>query len=145
MGITREEAVARLAALHAAQQEFYAGGSDVALRRTLTADVAWHVPGRNAIAGSYRGLDAVLGYFARRRDLARNTFRLEPGEVLVGDGCHAAVLTDGTATLGGRERRWSTVGLYRFDAGLVAACWLLPKDPEAFDAIWGRPRSQGRS
>jgi hypothetical protein len=98
--------------------------------------VTWHVPGRNAIAGTYAGRDAVMAYFARRRDLAQRTFRLHPGEVLTGEGDHVAVLTDGTAVVGGREARWSTVGLYRFDGERVAGCWLLPLDPAAFDAVW---------
>ena len=96
----------------------------------------WVVPGRNAIAGEYRGLDAVIDYFTRRRELADRSFRMHPGEVLVGDGDHVAVLTDGTATIDGVEHRWSTVGLYRLREDRVAACWLLPIDAAAFDAIW---------
>ena len=61
---------------------------------------------------------------------------MHPGEVLTGDGDHVAVLTDGTATIDGVERRWSTVGLYRLREGRVAACWLLPLDPKAFDEYW---------
>jgi uncharacterized protein len=122
--------------LHAAQREFYAGGPDDALRAVLTDDIVWTVPGRNAIAGVYEGVDAVFGYFARRRDLADRTFRMHPGEVLTGDGDHVAVLTDGTAVIDGRERRWSTVGLYRVRDDRIAACWLLPLDAEAFDEIW---------
>ncbi|MGH3369551.1 MAG: hypothetical protein ACRDPR_06090, partial [Nocardioidaceae bacterium] len=79
---------------------------------------------------------AVLAYFRRRRDLVDRTLRLHPGEVLVGDGDHIAALTDGTAVVGGDERRWSTVGLYQLRAGQVAACWLLPLDPTAFDDVW---------
>jgi ketosteroid isomerase-like protein len=122
--------------LHAAQGEFYAGGGDAALRAVLAEDIEWHVPGENAIAGDYRGIDEVFAYFARRRDLAARTFRMQPGDVLTGDGDNVAVLTDGTATIGGAERRWSTVGLYRITHGRVVACWLLPLDPAAFDAIW---------
>jgi hypothetical protein len=61
---------------------------------------------------------------------------MHPGEVLVGDGEHVAVLTDGTALIAGEERRWSTVGPYRFAGERVAACWLLPLDAEEFDRIW---------
>ena len=82
----------------------------------------WRVPGDNAIAGVYEGVEAVMAYFARRRDLAARTFRMHPGELLVGDGDHVAVLTDGTATIDGEEHRWSTVGLYRFRDGRIAAC-----------------------
>jgi hypothetical protein len=47
-----------------------------------------------------------------------------------------AALTDGTATIRGVEHRWSTVGLYDVIDDQIAACWLLPLDPRAFDAIW---------
>ena len=122
--------------LHAAQGEFYAGGSGEGLRALLAEDVVWTVPGRNAIAGVYEGIDAVFAYFARRRDLADRTFRMHPGEVLTGDGDHVAALTDGSAVIDGTERRWSTVGLYRFRGEQIAACWLLPLDADAFDEIW---------
>lgn len=134
--MTRAEAEPVLARLHAAQGAFYAGGPAEPLRAILTDDVEWHVPGDNAIAGDYHGVDAVLAYFARRRDLAARSFRMHPGEVLVGDGDHVAVMTDGTATIGGSERRWSTVGLYRVRGGRVAACRLLALDLAAFDEIW---------
>ena len=132
----RDEARRVLARLHEAQGAFYAGGPPEPLRALLADDVAWVVPGRNAIAGEYRGIDEVMAYFARRRNLAARTFRMHPGDLLTGDGDHVAVLTDGTATIGCIERRWSTVGLYRLHLGRVAACWLLPLDQGAFDAIW---------
>ena len=132
----RAAALDLLARLHAAQGEFYAGGAEAPLRALLHPDIEWHVPGRNAIAGDYRGIDAVMAYFARRRDHAARTFRMHPGDVLVGDGDRVAVLTDGSATIGGREERWSTVGLYRIEDGRIAGCWLLPLDAAAFDRIW---------
>jgi ketosteroid isomerase-like protein len=135
--VDRAAALDLLARLHAAQGEFYAGGDDEGLRALLHPRIEWHVPGRNAIAGDYRGADEVMAYFARRRDHAARTFRMHPGDVLVGEGDRVAVLTDGSATIGGREERWSTVGLYRVDDGMVAGCWLLPLDPAAFDRIWG--------
>lgn len=122
--------------LHAAQQAFYSGGDDAALKEVLTPGIRWHVPGDNAIAGAYEGLDEVLDYFTRRRALADNSFRMLPGAVLREDGEHVAVLTDGIATIYGREHRWSTVGLYRLEGERVAECHLLPLDPKAFDAIW---------
>jgi ketosteroid isomerase-like protein len=134
--MTRADAERVLARLHAAQRDFYAGGAPDALHDVLTDDIVWVVPGRNAIAGEYRGLEAVLAYFARRRDHAARTFRMHPGDVLVGQGDRVAVLTDGEATIDGVEHRWSTVGLYRLRGDRVCACWLLPLDPAAFDEIW---------
>lgn len=122
--------------LHTAQAAFYSGEDSTAVRSVLTDDIEWHVPGSNAIAGDYHGIDAVLDYFSRRRDLARGTFRMHPRDILTGSGDFVAAVTDGTATIDGTEHRWSTVGLYRLRGDRICACWLLPLDPIAFDAIW---------
>jgi ketosteroid isomerase-like protein len=135
----RDVAIETLRRLHAAQGAFYAGGPGAPLRELLTMDVVWRVPGKNTIAGEYTGIEATMDYFARRRDIAARTFRLHPGDVLVGGGEHAAVLTDGTAVLHGVEQSWSTLGLYRFRGDRIAACWLLPLDPGQFDRIWTEP------
>jgi ketosteroid isomerase-like protein len=138
--MNRAAAIDLLQRLHAAQGAFYAGGAEAHVRVLLTDDVHWHVPGRNAISGDYYGIDVVLAYFRRRRELVDRTLRLHPGDVLVGDGNHIAALTDGTAVVGGVERRWSTVGLYEVRDGQVAACWLLPLDPGTFDDVWAGSR-----
>ncbi len=135
--MNRDAAVVLLDRLHRAQNEFYAGGSGAALRPILAPDITWTVPGDNRIAGTYRGLEEVLGYFRRRRDLADRTFRMKRRDVLVGDGDRIAVLTDGFAVIGHTGHRWSTVGPYDVIDEHVAACWLLPLDQRAFDAIWG--------
>jgi uncharacterized protein len=140
--VNRDEARAVLAGLHEAQGAFYAGGPPDPLRALLSEDIVWVVPGDNAIAGDYRGIDAVMAYFVRRRELAHGSFRMHPGDVLAGDGDQVAALTDGTATIDGIEHHWSTVGLYRLRDGRIAACWLLPLDPAAFDAIWSAAAAQ---
>jgi ketosteroid isomerase-like protein len=134
--MNRNEAVALLDRLHTAQNEFYAGGSGAALQKLLASDITWTVPGNNRIAGTYRGLAEVLDYFRRRRDLADHTFQLRRRDVLVGDGDRVAALTDGFATIRGVEHRWATVGLYDLLDQQITACWLLPLDQLAFDAIW---------
>jgi ketosteroid isomerase-like protein len=102
----------------------------------LSPDITWHVPGTSPIAGSYRGLREVLEYMLARRQLADGTFRMHRLDVLTGSGDTVAVLTDGTAAIDGVERRWSTVGLYRFQDGRVAECRLLPLNQTEFDNIW---------
>lgn len=134
--MNRGTATELLDRLHGAQNEFYAGGSGAALEELLAANITWSVPGANRIAGTYRGLDQVLDYFRRRRDLADRTFQMQRRDVLVGDGDRVAALTDGVATIRGLEHRWSTVGLYEVIDQQIAACWLLPLDQHAFDAIW---------
>ena len=134
--MNRDIAIGLLERLHTAQNEFYAGGSGAALQQLLAPNITWTVPGDNRIAGTYRGLEEVFDYFRRRRDLADHTFQMKRRDVLVGDGDRLAALTDGFAVIRGVDHRWSTVGLYDVVEQRITACWLLPLDQRAFDAIW---------
>jgi ketosteroid isomerase-like protein len=142
--MNRAAAVSILDRLHTAQNAFYGGGDDTVLRTLLSPDIIWTVPGSSPIAGSYRGLDEVFAYFIDRRDRAGGTFHMHRRDVLTGDGTRIAALTDGTASIAGRQHTWSTVGLYDIrDEAQIAACWLLPLDPAAFDAIWSGDDAPG--
>jgi ketosteroid isomerase-like protein len=134
--MNRDVAIGLLGRLHTAQNEFYAGGPGAALHQLLAPDLTWTVPGNNSIAGTYRGLEEVLGYFRRRRELAGRTFQITRRDVLVGETDRIAALNDGFATIRGVSLRWSTVGLYDVIDQRIAACWLLPLDQHAFDVIW---------
>ena len=111
--------------LHAVQRDFSAAAPTID-SELLAQDIVWSVPGRHRIAGRYEGIEQVMAYFGRRREIASRTFVMRASEILVGEGDHVAALTEGRATLGGVERQWWTVGLYRIRDGLIAACWLLP-------------------
>jgi len=135
--VNRDTAVNLLGRLHAAQNEFYAGGAGATLQELLAPSITWTVPGENRIAGTYRGLEQVLDYFRRRRDVSQRTFQITRRDVLVGEGDRLAALVDGFVTISNVDHRWSTVGLYDLIDQQIAACWLLPLDQRAFDAIWG--------
>ena len=135
----RDLAIDLLNRLHTAQTVFHAGGSEDDLRAMLDEEIVWRVPGDNAIAGTYSGIGEVMRYFTRRRALAEGTFRMHRRDVLTGDGDWVAALTDGIARIGGEDRLWSTIGLYRFRGRRLIECTLLPLDAEAFDRIWSRP------
>ena len=123
----RVTAIDLLDRLHKAQNEFYAGGSGAALEQLLAPNITWTVPGDNRIAGTYRGLEEVFGYFRRRRDLADHTFQMKRRDVLVGDGDRVAALTDGFATI--RDVRPSLV-----HRGLVRRHWLADRSRLAASA-----------
>jgi hypothetical protein len=147
-----DRAAAFIEALQHVQERFYAGGAVDPVRALLCPDVIWHVPGRSPIAGDHEGIEEVVAYMLRRRELAGRTFRMHWRELLVGAGEHFAALTDGSAVIAGRPRRWSTIGLYRLRGQQLAECWLIPFDQAEFDAIWmggsarcvGKDRAQRR-
>lgn len=120
---------------HDAQNQFYAGGEQVPVAAMLADDVVWHVPGRSPIAGEHRGLDDVLTYFARRRELAHASFRIEVRGI-VADAERAVVLAGGAVRREGQTAAWGTVAIFRIADERVAECWVVPHDQDAFDAIW---------
>jgi uncharacterized protein len=134
--VERERAAGFIEALHRAQERLYAGGAVDPVRSLLCADIVWHVPGRSPIAGDHEGIEEVVAYMLRRRDLADRTFRMHRRELLVGEGEQFAALTDGSAVIAGRARQWSTIGLYRLRRERLAECWLIPFDQAEFDSIW---------
>jgi uncharacterized protein len=120
---------------HERQRRFYGGGDAEPVREMLADDVVWHVPGRNPIAGDHRGIEAVMSYFERRRDLARATFRIHVHDVLA-SGDLVVQLAGGTAELGGAVVEWETVGVFRVRDGLLAEGRLVPFDQYLFDRVW---------
>jgi RNA 2',3'-cyclic 3'-phosphodiesterase len=121
---------------HAAQAQVYADPASVeSIRDVLDADVVWHVPGRSAIAGEHRGIEAVLEYLDTRRRMTDSTFRVTVhGMAMIAD--RVVQLAGGRASREGREVVWETVGVFRVVEGQIAECWLVPFDQAAFDAIW---------
>jgi uncharacterized protein len=124
-----------VAELHRRQAAMYAGGPVEPVAGLLAADIVWHVPGSSPIAGEHRGAEAVLEYFAKRRELASATMKMHPGEILADEEA-VVQLVDGTARFDGEEVRWRTVGVYRVADGKIREVWLVPLDLDRFDRIW---------
>jgi RNA 2',3'-cyclic 3'-phosphodiesterase len=120
---------------HAEQARMYAGEDSARVRDLLSEDVVWHVPGASAIAGEHRGVEAVLAYMDARRRMMDNTFRVTVhGAALIAG--RVVQLAGGRALRDGHEVTWETVGVFRVAGGLIAECWLIPFDQQAFDRIW---------
>jgi hypothetical protein len=77
----------------------------------------------------------VLRLFARRRELADSTVRIDVRGVLADDQ-RSVILAGGQVKRGGKTLAWGTVGIFRIAAGRIAECWVVPHDQDAFDEIW---------
>jgi ketosteroid isomerase-like protein len=74
------------------------------LRSILSHDVAQHVPGTSQLAGAYKGIDAVLGYYGKLAELTDGQFQADLIDVF-GDGQgHVTALHQTTATRNGVTR-----------------------------------------
>ena len=74
------------------------------LRSLFSHDVMQHVPGTGPLAGTYKGVDAVLGYYGRLGELTGGTFRADLLEVH-GDGQgHVTAVHQLSSVRGGVKR-----------------------------------------
>ena len=96
------------------------------------------MPGNNDIAATYRGRDGVLGYFERRRELAKGTLRLITDKILR-SGQLLVQNAHGDAELGGKQVLWEALGVFRLRGWRITECSLIPCDQARFDQSWSSP------
>jgi len=101
----------------------------------LTPDVVWDVPGTSLIGGRHEGLEAVLGYIARRDEMAAGTLDIELHHVIARDN-NALILSTSRASRGDRHRESPGAALIEVRDGRIARCRLIPADQQAFDDFW---------
>lgn len=112
------------------------GAGDVDTLRTLIApDCVWHVPGRSPLAGDYRGLEEILGFFAKSGELTGGTLRLEIHDILANDD-HVVVLSESSAERDGHRLEGRSSDVYHIRDGKVAEHWTCPVDALAWDEFW---------
>ena len=106
-----------------------------ALRGLFAADAVWTVPGDSAMAGAYRGPEAIFRFLARLPKETDGTYRSQLVDVLASDG-RAAALYRARGSRHGRTLELDQVLLFRIEGGLVRHVLALPSDPDAFEAFW---------
>jgi len=106
-----------------------------ALRGLFAEGAVWTVPGNGAMAGVYRGRDAIFRFLARLPKETEGTYRSELLDVLVSDE-RAAALYRAHGSRRGRTLELDQVLLFTIEGGLVQRVLALPSDPDAFEAFW---------
>ncbi|WP_157250372.1 nuclear transport factor 2 family protein [Nonomuraea typhae] len=112
-----------------------AAGDLEAYRALIAEDVVFHVDGTSIVAGTHRGIDAVVRLGTLVLGETGGTFRTDLRSVLANDS-HAVVLHHWTAERRGRRIAMDNVNVYRFENGLVAERWEVIADQEEHDAFW---------
>jgi uncharacterized protein len=128
--------------LEALIREAYAafGRGDVdGYLQPCTQDFAFHVPGRGAIAGTFRGKEGLYALARKAMEGTGGTFREDVEDVLANDQ-HAVVLARHSFTRNGQQKEYRTAHVYDVRDGKLAACWEQARDPEVFEDAWGAAR-----
>lgn len=111
-------------------------GDMATLRELLSHDVAHHVPGTSQVAGEYKGVDAVLGYYGKLAELTEGQFRADLIEVHSDGGAHALAVQQNTATRNGITRVSRASILFTFLDGKVTDLHQMHADLSGEDAFF---------
>jgi ketosteroid isomerase-like protein len=115
--------------------EAFANGDTDTLRQLMDQDAVWHTPGRNQLSGDHRGVDAILGFFAKTMELSGGTFRIEVHDVVANDN-HAVALFDARAEREDRTYENRNVLVNHIRNGKLAETWLTSEDQYAADEFF---------
>jgi uncharacterized protein len=113
----------------------FAKGDVDTLRELFDQDAVWHVPGRNQLSGDYRGMDTILGLFAKIAELSGGTFRIDLHDVVANDD-HAVGIYVGRGEREGRTLEDRNVLVTHIRNGKIAEAWLLNDDQYAADEFF---------
>lgn len=127
----------RYAALVRRGYEAFNTGDLDALRTLMASDVTQHVPGDSMLAGSYKGIDAVLEYYGKLAEMTDFTFRANLIEVHTDGHGHATALHQISATRNGIKRVSRGSILFSFIGDKVHDLLEMRQDLVGDDAFMG--------
>jgi ketosteroid isomerase-like protein len=113
----------------------FAKGDVDTLRELFDQDAVWHVPGRSQLAGDHRGMDAILGSFAKTAELTGGTFRIDLHDV-VADDEHAVAIYVTRGEREGRTLEARNVLVSHIRNGKLTEAWLMSEDQYAADEFF---------
>ena len=113
----------------------FAAGDMATLNEVFADDIVWHAPGRNEIAGTFRGKDEVFANLQKNMELTSGTFKLDIHEILADDS-HAVGLLRATAQREGKTLDDNTVQIFHIKDGKMTESWLHPSNAYASDEFW---------
>ena len=113
----------------------FAKGDVDTLRELTDQDAVWHTPGRNQLSGDHRGVDAILGFFAKTMELSGGSFRAELHDVVANDE-HAVAIYVARAEREGRTYENRNVLVQHMRNGKLVETWLLSDDQYAADEFF---------
>ncbi len=113
------------------------GEGDMETLRSMFAPDAVHVAtGNNPLAGEYKGVDAILGYYGKLFELSDGTFSAELQSMKVeGDDSVAATHRD-KATRGDKTLDQDETLTFTISGGKFTRLAENHSDPAAYDAFW---------
>jgi uncharacterized protein len=106
-------------------------------RTVFDPDVEYTVPGNNALSGTTRGPDLVMGYFGKLMQATAGTYEITKMNWLV-SGTKVLLETVNHAKVNGKELTWDEAILFEFRNGLKWRIEMFQADQAGVDAFFGQ-------
>lgn len=98
-------------------------------------DIRWHVPGRSALAGDYRGHEEVTKFFGNLFERSGGTFSVELHDVLANDE-HAVALAILRGERDGQAYAGMAAHVWHVRDGKAIEFWTASTDQYGADEFW---------
>jgi ketosteroid isomerase-like protein len=115
-------------------QDFESGDTDL-LGVVMAPDVVWHEPGRSALAGDYKGPEAVLGFLEQLKIRSGGTFKAEILDVIT-EPERAVVFQRETASRNGKLLDTIAVIDFEIHNQRITEVCVYHSDLYQFDEFW---------
>jgi ketosteroid isomerase-like protein len=115
--------------------EAFATGDLDTVMAVFDDDIVWHSPGRNSLAGDYKGHQQIQEFFGRIFEMSGGTFSNEIHDILVNDE-HAVVMVKTHAERSGKSLDSLVCHVWHLKNGKATEFWNLALDPYAADEFW---------
>ena len=114
---------------------FQSGDMEGLSSKYFSPDIVWHQPGNNPMAGDYKGIQEVLGSFAKTMELTGGNFAVEIHDVLANDE-HGVVLASVRGERDTKKLEDKYTHVVHFKDGKVTESWIFGWDQAAVDDFW---------
>jgi len=104
--------------------------------KLFAEEVVLHCPGKNRIAGEYRGRSEVLGFWRKQVELSGGTFQGNVISVLQGEN-QLVLISELSLTRHGKAYTWRRANHYQFYRNRVIEAWLYESDQYLADEAFG--------
>ncbi len=115
--------------------EAFGRGDLDAVMELFADDIVWHIPGRNPLAGDYRGKEGVMAFFGKLMEETGGTFRLSVHDIAATDR-HALVIVDNHLERNGKSYDSNAIHVWHLRDGKAEIFRAVPIDAYADDAFW---------
>jgi len=113
----------------------FARGDMETTKSCFVHDAVWHLLGRSPIAGDHHGVDAIIRFFGKLKELSGGTFRAELTDVVANDR-HAVALQRATGTRGMKRLDVTACQVMRIQDGRILEVRGYYSDQYALDDFW---------